>query len=63
MHGRTKSQRSEPVNVQGIKIIKENLSIPVIGNGDVFTLKDAMNLQAVTGVNGEFISSKNFARF
>lgn len=52
VHGRTKSQRTEAVNLEAIKIIKENLSIPVVGNGDVFHLKDAIKFQEFTGVDG-----------
>lgn len=52
VHGRTRIQRNEPVDLEKIKLIKENVSIPVVGNGDIFSLKDAENLQKVTGVNG-----------
>nr|XP_042912080.1 tRNA-dihydrouridine(20a/20b) synthase [NAD(P)+]-like isoform X1 [Parasteatoda tepidariorum] len=52
VHGRTKSQRNEPINVDAIKLVKENVSIPVVGNGDVFHLDDIVTLQEATGVNG-----------
>ncbi|GBL82518.1 tRNA-dihydrouridine(20a/20b) synthase [NAD(P)+]-like [Araneus ventricosus] len=52
VHGRTKSQRNEPVNVDAIKLIKESLTIPVIGNGDIFSLTDALRFHKQTGVNG-----------
>lgn len=52
VHGRTKTQRSEPVDLESIKLIKENVAIPVVGNGDVFHLKDGIKLQEMTGVNG-----------
>ncbi|XP_076351647.1 dihydrouridine synthase 4 isoform X1 [Tachypleus tridentatus] len=52
IHGRTLEQRKEPVNIQAIKTVKDSLSIPVFGNGDVFSLKDADNLYEQTGVNG-----------
>ncbi|KAG8198239.1 hypothetical protein JTE90_021496 [Oedothorax gibbosus] len=52
VHGRTKVQRNEKVNMEAIKLIKENVSLPVVGNGDVFHLRDAYTLQGYTGVNG-----------
>ncbi|GIY01903.1 hypothetical protein CEXT_317921 [Caerostris extrusa] len=52
VHGRTKSQRYEPVNLDAIKLIKENLDIPVVGNGDIFQLEDALKFQSHTGVDG-----------
>ena len=53
VHGRTRRQRStELVNLNAIKLIKENLKIPVIANGNVFTLNDAENIYEQTGVNG-----------
>ncbi|GFY46380.1 hypothetical protein TNIN_430911 [Trichonephila inaurata madagascariensis] len=57
IHGRTKSQRTEAVNQDAIKIIKENLTIPVVGNGDVYHLKDAISFQEFTGVNGKYFWS------
>ncbi|CAI2181408.1 6938_t:CDS:2 [Funneliformis geosporum] len=53
VHGRTRRQKStEPVNLSAIKLIKENLKIPVIANGNIFTLNDAENIYNQTGVNG-----------
>lgn len=53
VHGRTPSQRNEPVDLKSIKLIKENVCIPVVGNGDVFNLDDAVKLYETTGVNGK----------
>ncbi len=51
VHGRTKSDfYSGKVNLQAIKEVKENVSIPVIGNGDVKTIEDLENMLA-TGVD------------
>lgn len=61
VHGRTKSQRNEPIDLEAIKLIKENLSIPVVGNGDIFHLNDALKLQEATSVNGKYIFSGTFA--
>ena len=45
VHGRTKSDfYSGKVNLEAIKEIKENVSIPVIGNGDVKTVEDLDNM-------------------
>lgn len=52
VHGRTKDQRAEPVNKEAIKTIKESLSIPVIANGDIKSLQDVEEIQAVTKVDG-----------
>ncbi|XP_035210496.1 tRNA-dihydrouridine(20a/20b) synthase [NAD(P)+]-like isoform X2 [Stegodyphus dumicola] len=52
VHGRTKTQRNEAVDLDGIRIIKDSLNIPVVGNGDIFNLRDAVNFQEKTGVNG-----------
>lgn len=51
VHGRTKSDfYSGKVNLQAIKEVKENVKIPVIGNGDVKTITDLQNMLA-TGVD------------
>ena len=45
VHGRTKSDfYSGKVNLQAIKEVKENVKIPVIGNGDVKTVEDLQNM-------------------
>jgi len=45
VHGRTKSDfYSGKVNLQAIKEVKENVSIPVIGNGDIKTIEDLQNM-------------------
>lgn len=45
VHGRTKSDfYSGKVNLQAIKEVKENVKIPVIGNGDVKTVTDLQNM-------------------
>lgn len=53
VHGRTKNTRSsQPPNYEKIKIIKENVKIPVIANGDCFSLKDAYKIQELTKCDG-----------
>ena len=51
VHGRTKSDfYSGKVNLDAIREVKENVSIPVIGNGDVKTVEDLQNMLK-TGVD------------
>ncbi|PLW12609.1 hypothetical protein PCASD_17145 [Puccinia coronata f. sp. avenae] len=59
VHGRTRRQASShPVNLEGIKFAREeaesgsNGAIPVVANGDVFTLEDARKTRKFCGVHG-----------
>ncbi|CUM64799.1 uncharacterized protein PRCAT00002411001 [Priceomyces carsonii] len=53
VHGRTKNTRSsQPANFEAIKIIKENVRVPVVANGDCFSSEDAHMIQKLTGVDG-----------
>ena len=62
VHGRTKSDfYSGKVNLEAIKEVKENVNIPVIGNGDVKSIEDLENMLA-TGVDFVMIG-RYFARF
>lgn len=53
VHGRRKDQKpSEPIDPASIKLVREALNIPVIANGNVFTLEEAEALHQETGANG-----------
>lgn len=57
VHGRLRSDRySAPVDLAGIKAIKEHISIPVVGNGNLFTHSDIHTMKRYTGVDGVMIS-------
>ncbi|KAK6177226.1 hypothetical protein SNE40_015367 [Patella caerulea] len=52
VHGRTKDQRNDPVNIEAIRLIRENIDIPLIANGDIKSLKDVQLTVDQTGVHG-----------
>lgn len=56
VHGRTRVQMYEgTANWDIIKEVKESVTIPVIGNGDVTTPQDAKRMLEETGVDGVMI--------
>ncbi|URN96011.1 MAG: tRNA dihydrouridine synthase DusB [Candidatus Pristimantibacillus lignocellulolyticus] len=56
VHGRTREQQyTGKANWDMIKQVKESVSIPVIGNGDVFEPEDARRLLDHTGCDGVMI--------
>lgn len=52
VHGRTREQRGEPVNLSAIRSIKQSVSIPVVANGDIKSLGDVETTVAETGCDG-----------
>ncbi|KAF0427427.1 tRNA-dihydrouridine synthase [Gigaspora margarita] len=53
IHGRTRRQKStSPIDLDTIRLCKESLQIPVIANGNVFSLEDANILCENTKVDG-----------
>ena len=56
IHGRTRAQYySGQVDLDIIKKVKENVNIPVIGNGDIKSVEDARKMFEYTGVDGIMI--------
>lgn len=56
VHGRTPAQKTNiPVNQEALKEIKSSLGIPVVANGDIFSLQDADAMHCKTNCDGKFI--------
>ena len=56
LHGRTRVQMYEgKANWDIIREVKKNLTIPLIGNGDILTPQDAKRMLEETGVDGVMI--------
>ena len=50
VHGRTikqKSTEAEPVDLEAIKTIRQSVQLPVVANGDVFSLEGAQHTAEV----------------
>lgn len=57
VHGRTRDQfYAGQADYQIIKEAKQALSIPVVGNGDVFSVEDAIRMKEVTACDGIMIA-------
>ena len=55
VHGRTREQKdaaSVRADWDAIKAVKDTLSIPVLGNGDIRSRSDAVRMMEYTGVDG-----------
>ena len=56
VHGRTREQQySGTADWNVIEEVKRSVSVPVFGNGDIFTCEDAVNRLKNTGVDGVMI--------
>ncbi len=61
IHGRTKSDLyGGHVNLDYIKLVKESVKIPVIGNGDIKSIKDAVKMIEYTNVDGIMVGRGTF---
>lgn len=53
VHGRTREQQYAPfADLSEIAKVKKAVHVPVVGNGDIFTAEDALNMFEVTGCDG-----------
>ncbi|XP_050540695.1 tRNA-dihydrouridine(20a/20b) synthase [NAD(P)+]-like [Daktulosphaira vitifoliae] len=52
VHGRTPLQKKDPVNLECIKLINDSVNIPVIFNGGIKNLSDAIFKHNFTGCRG-----------
>lgn len=56
VHARTREQMYNPgIDIGIIKAVKDAVSIPVIGNGDIYCAEDAISMMEVTGCDGVMI--------
>ncbi|XP_066490106.1 tRNA-dihydrouridine(20a/20b) synthase [NAD(P)+]-like isoform X2 [Tiliqua scincoides] len=53
VHGRNVDERHQPVHYDAIKIIKQSMSIPVVANGDMKSIKDVEAVHQITGTDGK----------
>ncbi|XP_044279307.1 tRNA-dihydrouridine(20a/20b) synthase [NAD(P)+]-like isoform X2 [Varanus komodoensis] len=60
VHGRNVEERHQPVHYDAIKIIKQSMSIPVVANGDMKSLKDVEDIHQITGADGKPTSWMTF---
>jgi tRNA-dihydrouridine synthase B len=61
VHGRTREQMyAPPVDLNIIRDVKNTVNIPVIGNGDIYTARDAQKMRGYTNCDGVMIARGAF---
>ena len=56
VHARTKEEMYSPgIDLSIIEKVKKSVSIPVIGNGDIYSASDAVNMMRATGCDGVMV--------
>lgn len=56
VHGRTVLQKNEAIDQECLKLINESVSVPVVLNGDIKSLSDAITMQKYTGCRGNKVN-------
>lgn len=57
VHGRTREQMYEgKADWDIIRAVKDNVKVPVIGNGDIFSVEDAMKIKEVTNCDAIMVA-------
>ena len=57
VHGRTKADMYAPgVDYETIRLVKQSVGIPVVGNGDIYSASDALHMFSETGCDGIMIA-------
>ena len=57
VHGRTRKQMYAPSSDNGvIAAVKKSVSVPVVGNGDIYSAEDALRMFEETGCDGVMIA-------
>lgn len=58
VHGRTREQLYTPgvVDLGVIRAVKETVSVPVVGNGDIFSAEDALRMYEECGCDGVMVA-------
>lgn len=52
VHARTPQMRNDPIDLEGLQLVRDSVQVPVIANGNVKCLEDAKNLYEMSRCNG-----------